>query len=93
MIGTGPSLVNSCRVPSRAARVLKTVLSLLRRLDPWMCLPGSADNEHYVKLADKDAAAQPLPAARIHTVEELARWSRTKRLTQQAVDMVAVDRC
>lgn len=33
MIGTGPSLVNSCRVPSRAARVLKTVLSLLRRLE------------------------------------------------------------
>lgn len=40
MIGTGPSLVSSCSVPSRAARVLKTAFSRCRKLEPWMCRPG-----------------------------------------------------
>jgi hypothetical protein len=34
MIGTEPSLVSSCKVPSRASRALKTALSLSRRLEP-----------------------------------------------------------
>lgn len=42
MMATGASLVTSCNVPSLAARLLKTVLSLLVRVEARTCRPAEA---------------------------------------------------
>ncbi len=40
MMATGASLVSSWSVPSRAARVLNSLLRRVVRCPGWMCWPG-----------------------------------------------------
>lgn len=65
MIGTGPSLVSSWRVPSRAARVLNTVLSLFRigRERAVRTFAGQSPSEALIRSAPAVASEDTQPGA------------------------------
>ena len=59
MMATGASLVSSWRVPSRAARVLNSLLRRVVRCPGWMYRPGEAPRKTHVVLGCEAVRSWP----------------------------------
>lgn len=59
MMATGASLVSSCKVPSRAARVLNSLLRRVVRCPGWMCRPGEDPRKTHLVLGCEAVRSWP----------------------------------